>query len=51
MSEGERNERLHHLLLETEEFMMRSPSKENHRHYRSLMERVHRALASDITSN
>ncbi|MGR5175350.1 hypothetical protein [Vibrio mediterranei] len=50
MSDGERNERLHHLMMETEEFMMRSPSKENHRHYRSLMERVHRALASDITS-
>lgn len=50
LPEGERNERLHHLLMETEEFMMRSPSKENHRHYRNLMDRVHRALSSDITS-
>jgi len=50
LSENERTERLHHLLMETEEFMMRSNSKENHIFYRKLVERIHRALSGDITS-
>ncbi|MGD6737847.1 hypothetical protein [Photobacterium leiognathi] len=48
MSEGEREERLKYLLMEAEEFMMRSNSQEYHRHYRGLMERAHRALSSGL---
>ncbi|MCP4989582.1 MAG: hypothetical protein GY928_27065 [Colwellia sp.] len=50
MSEGERSSRLHHLLMETEEFAMRSPSKETHHNFQMLLERIHRSLSSDITS-
>lgn len=45
MSMGERNDRLHRLLMEIEEYSMRASSKENMHHYRMLMDRAHRALS------
>ncbi|MGI2914216.1 hypothetical protein [Vibrio alginolyticus] len=45
MSMGERNDRLHRLLMEIEEYSMRVSSKENMHHYRMLMDRAHRALS------
>ncbi|WP_407559630.1 hypothetical protein [Vibrio parahaemolyticus] len=45
MSMGERNDRLHRLLMEIEEYSIRASSKENMHHYRMLMDRAHRALS------
>lgn len=45
MSMGERNDRLHRLLMEIEEYSMRASTKENMHHYRMLMDRAHRALS------
>lgn len=43
MSKGERHDRLHMLMKDTEELMMSCNEKSDHMHFRRLMERIHRA--------
>lgn len=44
---NERMEQLHMLLKDTEDLMMRAEDKNDHMHFRHLMERIHRAMVEN----